>query len=188
MSETTPAEIEFDDQGRPEPPQHAGEVETLVGFLDFQRATLEWRCRGLTDDQLRSTLHPTSMTLAGLLKHMGLVEDQWFTECVGQLDMPEPWRSVDWSDDYDWDWNSAALDGGDDLRELWQVTVERSREILTSRLDEDPHGALDRSYPAFGGRGSVSLRWVLVHMIEEYARHNGHADLLREAIDGETGE
>ncbi len=188
MSETTATEIEFDDHGRPEPPQHAGEVATLVGFLDYHRATLEWRCRGLTDEQLNATLHPTSMTLAGMLKHLALVEDDWLTANVGQLPMPQPWRSVEWSEDWDWDWHSAATDSGDDLRGLWQVAVERSRVVLTSRLDEDPVGALDRSYTAFGGRGSVSLRWVLVHMIEEYARHNGHADLLREAIDGETGE
>ncbi len=177
-----------DEQGRPEPPQHAREGATLVGFLDYHRATLEWRCRGLDDEQLRTTLHPTSMTLAGMLKHLALVEDDWLTANVGEQSMPEPWASVDWADDWDWDWHSAAQDSGAELRGLWQASVGRSRAVVQSRLDEDPQGALDRSYSAFGGRGNVSMRWVLVHMIEEYARHNGHADLLRESIDGETGE
>lgn len=181
-------ESQVDEHGRPEPLPHAGEVETLLGFLDYQRATLQWRCRGLRDDQLNAPLHPTSMTLAGMLKHLALVEDDWFTANVGERPMPEPWRSVDWSDDWDWDWHSAASDTGEDLRALWQASVERSRDVMATRLAEDPDGALARSYSAFGGRGSVSLRWVVVHMIEEYARHNGHADLLREAIDGQTGE
>ncbi len=188
MTEPPTDEIAFDEHGRPDPPHHAGEVQTLLGFLDYHRATLEWRCRGLDDDQLRTSLHPTSMTLAGMLKHLALVEDDWFTADVGQRPMPEPWASVDWEDDWDWDWHSAADDTGEELRGLWQLAVERSRAVVQSRLGEDSEGALDRCYPAFGGRGEVSLRWVLVHMIEEYARHNGHADLLRESIDGQTGE
>ncbi|MGB3761779.1 MAG: DinB family protein [Ornithinimicrobium sp.] len=188
MTEQPPAgETHLDEQGRPEPPLHASEIDTLTGFLDFQRATLEWRCRDLSDEQLRTALHPTSMTLGGLLKHLALVEDDWFTANVGQQSMPEPWVSVDWEADGDWEWHSATHDTGDDLRALWQRAVERSRAVVQSRLAEDPAGALDRCSPASGGR-EVSMRWVLVHMIEEYARHNGHADLLRESIDGQTGE
>ncbi|MGB7450271.1 MAG: DinB family protein [Ornithinimicrobium sp.] len=181
------ADSERDEHGRPEPPHTAGEVETLLGFLDYQRATLQWRCRGLEDEQLKASLPPTEMTLAGLLKHLALVEDDWFTRTVGRESMPEPWRSVDWEADWDWDWHSAARDSGEDLRALWAASVERSRAVVTSALGEgqDPLG---RSFAAWGGQDSVSLRWVLTHMIEEYARHNGHADLLRESIDGETGE
>ncbi|MGB7425082.1 MAG: DinB family protein [Ornithinimicrobium sp.] len=188
MTESSTDETVFDEQGRPEPPLHASEIDTLTGFLDFHRATLAWRCRDLSDEQLRTALPPTSMTLGGLLKHLALVEDDWFTANVGQQSMPEPWASVDWEADWDWDWHSATDDAGDDLRALWRRAVERSRAVVQSRLAEDPAGALDRLSPAFGGRGEVSMRWVLVHMIEEYARHNGHADLLRESIDGQTGE
>jgi uncharacterized damage-inducible protein DinB len=179
---------DVDEHGRPEPPHTAGEVETLLGFLDYQRATLQWRCRGLDDDQLKTTLAPTQMTLAGLLKHLARVEDDWFTRTVGEGPMPEPWRSVEWEADWDWDWHSAAQDSGEDLHALWAAAVERSRAVVTSALHADVDDPLGQSFAAWGGQDSVSLRWVVTHMIEEYASHNGHADLLRESIDGETGE
>jgi uncharacterized damage-inducible protein DinB len=181
-------DVQIDDHGRPEPPLLADEAATLRGFLDYQRATFEWKCRGLTDEQLRSQLAPTSMTLAGMLKHLALVEDYWFTEAVAGQPKPSPWAEVDWKADADWEWHTAAEDNGDDLRALWSERVERSRAIVAGELAPDAMTGLGRSHSAWGGQGQVSLRWVLVHMIEEYARHNGHADLLRESIDGETGE
>lgn len=180
--------VVVDEHGRPEPPHDATEAATLLGFLEHQRATLAWRCRGLDDEQLRVALPPTSMTLGGMLKHLALVEDQWCTQVVGGEPVPEPWRSVDWDADRDWDWHSAAADAGDALRALWAERVERSRAAVSARLDADPAGALGTTHPAWGGRARVSLRWVLVHLVEEYARHNGHADLIRESIDGQTGE
>jgi uncharacterized damage-inducible protein DinB len=183
MGETT-----IDEQGRPEPPLAGDELATLLGFLDFQRATLEWKTRGLTDEQLRVSLLPSSMTLGGMLKHLALVEDYWFTETVAARPSPEPWAGVDWEADRDWDWHSAAEDSGDDLRALWRVTVERSRAVVREQLDGGVPEGLARTHSAWGGRAQLSLRWVLTHMIEEYARHNGHADLLRESVDGETGE
>lgn len=178
-------EVTIDDQGRPEPPLAADEAATLTGFLDFQRATLAWKVGGLTDEQLRRRIdgHPSGMTLAGLVKHLAYVEDYWFAEVVGGRDDVEPWASVDWEDDGDWDWHSAAEDTGAELLGLWQASVERSRAVLADRL-----GELGATFPAWGGRAQVSLRWVLTHMVEEYARHNGHADLLRELLDGQTGE
>ncbi|MGB5951735.1 MAG: DinB family protein [Ornithinimicrobium sp.] len=181
-------ETDVDEHGRPKPPHHGGEAATLLGFLDYQRATFEWRCRGLTDDQLHAHLAPTEMTLAGMLKHLALVEDSWFTDAVGAQPMPEPWVGVDWEADYHWDWHSASEDTGEDLRALWSQALDRSRTVLAQHLKADVSDPLAQSYPAWGGRDTVSLRWVLTHMIEEYGRHNGHADLLREAIDGETGE
>jgi uncharacterized damage-inducible protein DinB len=183
MSETT-----IDEQGRPEPPLAGDEVATLLGFLDFQRATLEWKTRGLTDDQLRASLPPTSMTLGGLLKHVAYVEDYWCTETVAARPSPEPWASVDWGADHDWDWHSAVEDTGEALRGLWSTAVERSRAVVSEQLGAGAQEGLARTHPAWGGRAQVSLRWVLTHLIEEYARHNGHADLLRESIDGESGE
>jgi uncharacterized damage-inducible protein DinB len=177
-----------DQYGRPEPPPDGGEVATLLGFLDYQRATLEWKCRGLSDQQLRVALPPTSMTLGGLLKHMACNEDYWFSEVVGGEPTPEPWASADAKADPDWDWHSAASDTGDELRAFWAERVERSRAVVRARLDRGEDQALGELHAAWGGAGNATLRWVLVHMIEEYARHNGHADLFRESIDGQTGE
>jgi len=169
------------------PPQEAGETATLLGFLDYQRSTLEWKCRGLSDDQLRVALPTTSMTLGGLLKHLAYVEDYWFTQVVAGQPPTQAWGE-DWEADPDWDWHSAADDPGDELRTLWVERVERSRAVVDSQLAQGGAKALNDAHSAWGGQGRVSLRWVLVHMIEEYARHNGHADLIRESIDGQTGE
>lgn len=180
-------EIEKDSRIRPEPPLEGDEASTLSGFLDYQRATFEWKCRGLTDVQLRQDLSPTSMTLAGLLKHLARVEDYWFEEVVAGAPVCEPWSGFDWENDPDSEWHSALQDSGEYLRQLWAERVEKSRQIVVAELGESG-GGLGGSHPAWGGQGRVSLRWVLTHMVEEYARHNGHADLLRESIDGETGE
>ena len=189
----------IDDQGRPEPPIAASERDTLLGYLDFQRATLEWKTRGLDEAGLRRTIASSTMTLAGLLKHMAYVEDHWFSGMLLDLPRMSPWAEVDWAATPDWEWESAAREPADVVRAQWSTSVERSRavvrEVLSRVSDEastndattgDPLGALaKRSWP---NGDKPSLRWILVHMIEEYARHNGHADLLREAVDGETGE
>jgi uncharacterized damage-inducible protein DinB len=182
------AETEVDEHGRPEPPHAGDEVATLLGFLDYQRGTLAWKCAGLSDEQLRQTLPPSSMSLGGMLKHLAYVEDYWFTEGVGEQPSPEPWASVDWKADRDWEWHSAAVDTGEALRGLWDARVQAARDLVAAELSEHGSDALGRTHPAWDGRGQVSLRWVLTHMIEEYARHNGHADFLRESIDGATGE
>jgi uncharacterized damage-inducible protein DinB len=174
----------IDEVGRPEPPLAGTEVETLLGFLDYQRATFEWKCRGLSDEQLRARLnHPTNLTLGGMLKHLARVEDGWFTQVVAEGELPAMWASKPWSAE----WEDAAEQTGDELRRLWQDRVEASRRVVAVQLEAGDR-ALAATHSAWGGQGYPSLRWVLVHMIEEYARHNGHADLLREAIDGETGE
>jgi uncharacterized damage-inducible protein DinB len=179
---------QIDEHGRPMPPQESGETSTLSGFLDYQRSTLEWKCQGLSDAELREALPPTSMTLGGLLKHMAYVEDYWFNQVVAEEPPAEPWNEEDWNADPDWDWHSAVNDSGDELRALWRERVERSQAIAGEQFTEGEAKALGKLHPAWDGQGRVSLRWVLVHMIEEYARHNGHADLIREAIDGQTGE
>ena len=177
------SEVAIDDVGRPEPPLAAGEIETLLGFLEFQRATLRWKCAGLTDEQLRKTLAPTAMTLAGLLKHLARVEDHWFAEVVSDGPPVEPWASMPWAAE----WDNSAGETAEELRRLWDERVEHSRQVVARQLAGGPAG-LDATHSAWGGQGHPSLRWVLVHMIEEYARHNGHADLLRESIDDVTGE
>jgi uncharacterized damage-inducible protein DinB len=177
---------DVDEQGRPEPPLAADETATLLGFLDYQRATLAWKCAGLDGAGLRATVAASSITLGGLLKHLALVEDSWFARSLYGRDRQPPWDTVDWQADPDWEWHSAAEDPPEQLLALWQDSVARSRSLLMEALSE---GGLERlaqrTWP--DGR-AASLRWILVHMIEEYARHNGHADLLREAVDGQTGE
>jgi uncharacterized damage-inducible protein DinB len=178
----------IDDHGRPEPPQEGDEAATLLGFLDYQRATFAWKSGGLSEEQLREVLPPTSMTLGGMLKHLAYVEDYWFTEVAGGEPTPEPWASVDLTTDPDWDWCSSAENSGAELRTLWSERVERSRRVIDALLRRGETETLGETHPAWDGQGRVSLRWVLVHMIEEYARHNGHADLIRQSIDGQTGE
>jgi hypothetical protein len=148
---------DIDEYGRPEPPLDADEAETLVGFLEYQRATLAWKCSGLDAAGLRATVGPSSMTLGGLLKHLALVEDHWFSWWLLGRERYALWTAVDWDGDPDWEWRTAGGLGG----------------------------LAERSWP--DGR-APNLRWILCHMIEEYARHNGHADLLRESVDGLTGE
>lgn len=177
---------DFDDQGRPEPPPAADETATLIGFLDFQRATLEWKCSGLDATGLDATVGVSSMTLGGLLKHLAYVEDSWFSRALHGHDQRPPWDDVDWEADPDWDWHSAAEDSPHQLLALWRGAVDRSRLLVAEALAAGGLDSLARhTWP--DGR-SPSLRWILCHMIEEYARHNGHADLLRESVDGQTGE
>jgi len=182
------SEVMVDEYGRPEPPREGSEVATLLGFLDYQRATLEWKCRGLSDEQLRVPLRPSSVTLGGLLKHLACVEDSWFTEVVAGERAVEPWASVDFEEDPEWNWRSAASDSGEHLRALWVDGVNRSRAVLQAQLSKGEEAALSETHADWQLPHPVSLRWVLVHMIEEYARHNGHADLIRESIDGQTGD
>ena len=193
MTDVRPDDVQLssvprDEEGRPQVPQNGGEVATLLGFLDYQRATFEWKCRGLNDEQLRQGLPPTSMTLAGMLKHLAMAEDYWFSSVAADAAMPEPWRSVDWDAQPDWDWDTALESSGAELRALWAERVEDSRQVVSRLLADDEDEGISAQHAAWDGAGRVSLRWILVHMIEEYARHNGHADLLRESIDGSTGE
>ena len=175
-----------DEQGRPEPPLAADETATLLGFLEYQRATLAWKCAGLDAFGLQATVGASSMTLGGMLKHLAYVEDDWSSRWLHGRDRQPPWDAVDWKADPDWDWHSAAEDSPEQLFALWQGAVARSRSLVAEALADGDLGRLARrTWP--DGR-APSLRWILVHLIEEYARHTGHADLLRESGDGLTGE
>ena len=178
---------ELDEHGRPEPPVAADEAATLLGFLDYQRATLAWKCSGLDAAGLRATTAASTMTLGGILKHMALVEYGWFSGSLHGREYAPPWAAVDWDADPDWEWRTAAEDSPEELFTLWQRAVDLSRADVAQVLDGgDGLGRLAKRTWADGR--APSLRWILCHMIEEYARHNGHADLLREAVDGSTGE
>lgn len=177
---------DIDEHGRPKPPLAAGEVESLLGFLDYQRATLAWKCSGLDAAGLRATTAASSITLGGLLKHLAYVEDYWFSRRLHGREPHPPWDGVDWKADPDWDWNSAGDDTPEELFALWQEAVARSRTLVAEALADD---GLERIAARTWADGRApSLRWILLHMIEEYARHNGHADLVRESVDGLTGE
>jgi uncharacterized damage-inducible protein DinB len=161
--------------------QAADERTTVQGFLDLHREVLRRKCRGLSAEQLDTTLPPSSMTLGGLLKHLAYVESWWATGVFLGEDPGEPWASVDWAADGDWDWHSAADDAPEQLWALYEAEVAAADRIYDPAALEDLAGRADRrtgEHP--------SLRWILLHLVEEYARHNGHADLIRESIDGVT--
>ncbi|WP_328857687.1 DinB family protein [Williamsia herbipolensis] len=175
-----------DGSDRVEPEFAADEVSTLRGFLAYQRATFAWKCEGLDARALATTVAASSMTLGGMLKHLAFVETQWVTHRLAGRAMPQPWASVDWAADPDWDWTSAARDTPDRLWSLWRGSVGDSDAAIDAALVAVGMDGLTSIARGDGAR--FSLRWVVVHLIEEYARHNGHADLIREAIDGRVGE
>lgn len=177
---------DIDEHGRPEPPLTADESATLTGFLDFQRATLEWKCDGLDAAALNVTVGESTMTLGGMLKHLAYVEQHWCRVVLHERSPEPPWSTVDWDSDNDWEWHSAVADSPDELRTLWRDTVSRSRVLVDEALS---NGGLEQRARRRRRDGRApSLRWILCHLIEEYARHNGHADLIRESVDGQTGQ
>ncbi|WP_146361770.1 DinB family protein [Arthrobacter yangruifuii] len=169
---------------RIQPPLAGSEIETLLGSLDRQRATFAWKTGGLDAEALTATVGASAITLGGLLKHLAGVEDTYFAWRLRSQDPGEPWNAVDWANDPGWDWRTAADDRPEDLYALWSDAVGRSRRRLAAALDD---GGLDQLLPAVDGQVG-SLRRMLVDLIEEYARHTGHADLIRESVDGLVGE
>jgi uncharacterized damage-inducible protein DinB len=161
------------------PPPEAGERETLTAFLDCQRLTLELKCEGLDAGQLaRRSVEPSTLSLLGLVRHMAEVERNWFRPVLEG----ERMTSI-FAPGLDWDASFADVTDADPDEALaaWEAECEHARKLAAAAPSLDAAGDRD-------GRGTFSLRWILVHLIEEYARHNGHADLLRERIDGATGE
>src|ERR1700759_672740 len=130
----SPAMVDIDEHGRPEPPLAADETATVIGFLEYQRATFAWRCAGLDAAALRATVAPSAMTLGGMLKHMAFVEDHWFSRNLYDRERMPPFDAVDWKADPDWEWHSAARDSAAELLALWQDAVERSRDLLARAL------------------------------------------------------
>jgi uncharacterized damage-inducible protein DinB len=167
------------------PPPAGDEVATLRGFLDRQRDLIRRKTEGLTSAELNRPLPPSTMTLGGLLKHLAVVEHSWLTEVFLGLELAEPWASVDWDADVDWDWHSAADDSPEELRALFDSAAADSDRIIEQALAGAGLDQLSVRQPRGEPR---SLRWILVHLIEEHARHAGHADLLRESIDGQVGD
>lgn len=169
---------------RAEPPLAGDETATLLGSLERQRATFAWKCSGLDAAGMQATVSVSSMTLGGLVKHLALVEDVSFSRRLLGRDLQSLWETADF-DDPDWEWHSAADDTPEQLLRLWQDAVARSRAAVAEVLADGDLGQLARVSPWVE---PPSLRRTLVDLIEEYARHVGHADLIREAVDGLTGE
>jgi uncharacterized damage-inducible protein DinB len=169
---------------RTDPPDSGPELQALTAFLDFQRETVLLKTEGLSREQLAQQLPSSSLTLAGLLNHLALVEDSWFP--VRFLGLPDDplWAGVDWEADPDHEFHTALDLTPEELRERYRRACDRSREVVAQAggLDQLSVGTSRRT----GNRWD--LRWVLLHLIEETARHAGHADLLRESIDGSVGE
>ncbi|MFI9046234.1 DinB family protein [Streptomyces sp. NPDC053427] len=167
--------------GRRIPPPRADERTTLESWLDFHRATLASKCAGLDDRQLRRAAAPSPMTLLGLVQHLTEVERNWFQRVFAGHDVP-PVYGEGKGDGFE----LVPERGIDEALAVWRAEVARGRELIAGSSLEDS-GELPAREAAHVGEPEVSLRWILVHMIEEYARHNGHADLIREGIDGVTG-
>ncbi|PRY21017.1 DinB family protein [Pseudosporangium ferrugineum] len=169
-----------------EPPVAGTEAEHLAGALDRLRTTFRWKTDGLGGAGLRTRLGASSLTLGALLKHLAFVEDYTFTTKLRGEAPGAPWRRAAWDDDPDWEFTSAAEDTPEDLYALWDAAVARSRGRLAAALSD---GGLDQLVHVSGADGrQASLRRLLCDLIEEYGRHTGHADLLRESVDGLTGE
>ena len=163
---------------RVDPPLLGSERATLVSFLDWHRATLAVKCEGLSDDQLRrQSMPPSTLSLLGLVRHMAEVERTWFRRVLGGEAVPLVYSDTG---DYQVAYDAREADVAEAFAS-WRAEVEHARRIEAAAPDLDLTG-----HQATWGE-DVSLRWVLVHMVEEYARHNGHADLLREGLDGRTG-
>ena len=165
---------------RTEPPEVAGEREALQGWLDYHRATLLFKCQGLTGEELaRRAVAPSTLSLLGLVRHMAEVERSWFrTRFAGQADLGYLYCSDEYPDG-DFDLTDAAAAEAD-VR-TFVSECELADAAVKGR-------SLDDTFASPRDGAPMDLRWIYLHMIEEYARHNGHADFLREQTDGVTGD
>lgn len=169
-----------------EPPLAGTEVEHLLGALDRLRTTFWWKASGLDAAGLQTRIGKSTLTLGRLLKHLAFVEDYTFTIKMRGEAPGEPWESVDWGAEPDWIWRSAPEDSPDELYRIWRSAVERSHKRVDEALAD---GGLDQLVHVGWPDGRhASLRRLICDLIEEYGRHTGHADLLREAVDGLVGE
>jgi hypothetical protein len=164
---------------RKDPPFIAGEREMLEAWLDYHRGTLLWKCDGLSGEELtRRAVEPSSLSLIGLVRHMAEVERWWFRSRAARMDLDALYYSEEWPDG-DFDLVDADTVHAD--LDTYRAEIDSARAAVADL-------SLDSTFPHHRLQIDMSVRWVFVHMIEEYARHNGHADLLRERIDGLTGD
>ncbi|MGW1029528.1 DinB family protein [Streptomyces sp. NPDC002577] len=165
---------------RTKTPTNAGERAMLEAWLEFHRTTLAMKCEGLDDEQLRrASVPPSDLSLLGLVRHMAEVERAWFRRVLAGEDAPPIYYD---DADPDGDLHPTGSDTREAAFPVWQAEIEAARALAAQYELDDLATGKSRSGEPF------NLRWIYVHMIEEYARHNGHADLLRECIDGATGD
>ncbi|MFJ3234113.1 DinB family protein [Streptomyces sp. NPDC086787] len=166
---------------RREPAQDANERDMLEGWLDYHRQTLAWKCEGLTDAQLRTaSVEPSELSLLGLVRHMAEVERGWFRKVLVDDD-PGPVYGTE--EDPDAEFHLTEADTWAEAHATWQAEIETARRNAAGFGLDD----LSKARSRFSGK-HFNLRWIYTHMIEEYARHNGHADLIRQRIDGAVGD
>lgn len=163
------------------------DAEHLTGALDRLRTTFRWKADDLDAAGLQARVGASALTIGGLLKHLAMCEDYMFVTKLTGAPLGEPWVTAGWdSSDDEWEFSTAANDTPEQLYAFWDDAVERSRARVTAALAD---GGLDQPAHVRGTGGQhASLRRLVCDMIEEYGRHTGHADLLREAVDGRTGE
>jgi hypothetical protein len=169
-----------------EPPFSGSEVDHLLGSLDRLRATFRWKTEGLDASQLGTRIPSSTLSLGGLLKHLAVQEDYASAVKIAGGSMPEAWRDNDWDADPDWEFTTGAQDPPGLLYGLYDAAVERSRAGILATIAE--RGLSGESGVALPDGSRASIRRILFDLVEEYARHVGHADLLREAVDGRSGE
>ena len=168
-----------------DPPLRGAEAEQLLAALDRLRATFRYKTDGLDAAGLSHRIGASTLPLGGLLKHLALVEDNQFGAKMTGAPFGPPWSDVDWDVDPDWEFRTAAGDSPGTLYGLWDAAVARSRQrgaeaLADGGLDQPAHASIDGVH--------ANLRRLVCDMLEEYGRHTGHADLIREAVDGRTGE
>ena len=162
---------------RVDPPLVSAELAALNSWLDYERATLLTKLEGLTEEQAGRRTLPSDTTLHGILRHLTTIEQWWFVECVAGSKEPYPYYD---GEEIDWDWELSRSEGLQADVDRYLALCERVRGITA---DVDPNATITTK------RGRVvDIRWIMIGMIHEYARHNGHADVVRELIDGVTGE
>ena len=164
----------------------SAEAEAVLAVLERNRRTFAWKTGGLDRGGLTATTAASSMTLGGLVKHMALVEADWLVVKLAGQPYGPPWDEVDFDADPDWEWRTGAQDAPEEVYALWRSAVQRSRDVVAAVLRE---GGMDTAARFTRGDGRpASAREMLLDMIEEYARHTGHADLVRQSVDGLVGE
>ncbi|HEY3531184.1 MAG TPA: DUF664 domain-containing protein [Nocardioides sp.] len=186
---TTPpsAPPEDDDAFPPwEPPFAGTEVEHVLGSLDRLRATFRWKADGLDDEQLRTSMPTSSLTVGGLLNHLAVQEDYASAVKIAGHRMPPAWDDNNWDSDDDWEFTAAAGQAPAELYAAYDAAVARSRATIRAAIDD--RGLDGDSGVTLDDGSRASLRRILFDLLEEYGRHTGHLDLLREAVDGRVGE
>jgi len=170
----------------PLPPVTADERTTLEQFLDYFRSVLVRKADGIDEAQARRQVGVSAMDMLGLVRHMALVEQWWFSQAFAGSTEPDLWEDPD---DHDADWHHSPADTLAVALDALHTEIDKARAVVAGATTLDALTAIDVGPPDQPDRyGPRSLRWILVHMIEEYARHCGHADVIREAIDGTTGD